>query len=59
MPLTALKPSPDFTATASASRAWTKTVTNADDLPGAIKEALDIVTNQQRHALLDVKILPG
>lgn len=58
MPLTGLSPSPDFAATARASRAWAKTVTDAADLPGAIAEALGVIESEKRLALLDVKILP-
>lgn len=59
MPLTALKPSPDFTSTAAASRAWTRKVTHANDLPQALKDALSVVQNEKRQALLDISILPG
>lgn len=58
MPLTGLSPVPDFAATARASRAWAKTVTDAADLPGAIAEALTVIDSERRLALLDVKILP-
>ena len=59
MPLTALKPTPDFTLTASASRAWTRRVTRADDVPEALAEALRVVTRDRRQALLDIAILPA
>lgn len=58
MPLTGLSPSPDFAATARASRAWATTVTDPADLPGAIAEALTVIDGERRLALLDVKILP-
>lgn len=58
MPLTALKPSPDFTLTAAASRAWAQQVSRAGDLPGAIAQALRVVRQERRHALLEVKVLP-
>jgi len=58
MPLTALKPSPDFTETAKASRAWAKRVTDAAVLPEAIAEALRVVETEKRLALLDVATLP-
>ncbi|QDL94583.1 thiamine pyrophosphate-requiring protein (plasmid) [Paroceanicella profunda] len=57
MPLTALKPSPDFCSTARASRAWARRVTEADALPGLLAEALE-VTRSGRLALLDIRILP-
>jgi acetolactate synthase I/II/III large subunit len=59
MPLTALKPTPDFTLTASASRAWTRRVTRADEVPEALAEALRVVTHDKRQALLDIAILPA
>lgn len=57
-PLTALKPSPDFSLTASASRAWSRRVTNPEDLREALMEALSIIREGKRLALLDIKILP-
>ena len=58
MPLTSLKPSPDFTMTAKASRAWTKEVTSVDAVKDAISEAIKIVQSEKRCALLNIKILP-
>lgn len=58
MPLTALKPSPDFTRTAEASRAWARRVTDAADLPGALRDAL-AAADTGRLALLDVATLPS
>ena len=58
MPLTALKPSPDFAVTASASRAWSRTVTEPGELRGAIDAALTVVREERRQALLNVKVLP-
>ena len=57
MPLTSLKPSPDFRRTAEASRAWARRVTDPAELQGAIEEALAIVDGG-RLALLDVATLP-
>ncbi len=57
MPLTALKPSPDFTKTAEASRAWTRTVTDPAKVTQAIGDAL-AATDGGRLALLDIRILP-
>ncbi|WP_118134697.1 thiamine pyrophosphate-requiring protein [Oceanicella sp. SM1341] len=57
MPLTALKPSPDFCSTARASRAWARRVTEPEALPGLLAEALE-VTRGGRLALLDIRILP-
>lgn len=58
MPLTALKPSPDFTLTAAASRAWSRRVTAPDELPEALAAALKVVREDRRQALLDIKVLP-
>ncbi len=57
MPLTALKPSPDFTLTAQASRSWTASVDTADQLAPAIAEGL-AATDQGQLALLDIRVLP-
>lgn len=59
MPLTALKPSPDFLKTAAASRAWTRRVTRAEDVPDALEAALQAVTEDRRCSLLEVRILPS
>ncbi len=59
MPLTALKPSPDFTLTAAASRGWAKKVSKAEDLPGVFEEAIAVVENERRQALVEVSTLPG
>lgn len=58
MPLTTLKPSPDFALTAQASRGWSRTVTEPEELEGAIAEALRVVREERRQALLNVKVLP-
>ncbi len=57
MPLTSLKPSPDFCRVAEASRAWSRRVTEPGELRAAIEEALDVV-HGGRLALLDVATLP-
>ncbi len=57
MPLTALKPTPDFCRTAEASRAWARRVTGAADVEPAIREAL-AVTATGRLALLDIATMP-
>ncbi|WP_226578036.1 thiamine pyrophosphate-requiring protein [Acuticoccus sediminis] len=57
MPLTALKPTPDFCKTAEASRAFARRVTDPAELPGAIAEALK-VADTGRQALIDVSVLP-
>jgi acetolactate synthase-1/2/3 large subunit len=58
MPLTALTPSPDFTLTARASRAWAARVDAAADLPAALAEAIRVVREERRQALLEVTTLP-
>jgi len=58
MPLTALKPSPDFTNVAAASRAWARKVTDPDELPKVIHQALRVVRENRRVAVLDVRVLP-
>lgn len=55
-PLASLKPSPDFTRTADASRACTETVTYGADLPAALDRAIRIATEEQRHVLLNIAI---
>lgn len=59
MPLTTLRPVPDFRGIAEASRAWARRVERPEDVPGAIAEALDVVTKERRLALLDVQIISG
>jgi len=56
IPLVSLEPSPDFVAVARASRAHAERVENGNDLPGALQRALDVIRNEKRHALLDVRV---
>ncbi|MGP6089644.1 thiamine pyrophosphate-requiring protein [Antarctobacter jejuensis] len=56
VPLTSLRPSPDFTQTAKASRAWTETVTQGADLPAALDRAIAVATNERRQVLLNIAI---
>jgi len=56
VPLTSLQPVPDFTKVAEASRAWARRVEQGDELPAALAEAIRQVTEQRRHALLDIRI---
>jgi acetolactate synthase-1/2/3 large subunit len=58
MPLTALKPTPDFSRTAEASRAWARRITAPEEVLPAIREALE-VADTGRLALLDISTLPG
>jgi acetolactate synthase-1/2/3 large subunit len=58
MPLTSLAPVPDFARIASASRAWSATVTQASDLEDSIQEALAHIETNRTLALLDVRVRP-
>ncbi len=59
MPLTGLAPSPDFTLTAQASRAWTRRIAGAGEVDEALAEAIRVVTEERRCALLEVRTLPS
>ncbi|MFV0298690.1 MAG: thiamine pyrophosphate-requiring protein [Hyphomicrobiaceae bacterium] len=59
MPLTALSPSPAFEKVVEASGGWGLRVEDAEALPGAIAEALRVVREERRHALLNVIVAPG
>jgi acetolactate synthase-1/2/3 large subunit len=56
VPLTSLAPSPDFCKVAEASRAWAQNVTEPEQFGRAVDEALDVVRNERRCALLDIQI---
>ena len=56
VPLTSLRPSPDFTRTAEASRAYTETVTEGGDLPAALDRAITVATTEKRQVLLNIAI---
>ncbi|KUP92120.1 thiamine pyrophosphate-requiring protein [Tritonibacter horizontis] len=56
VPLTSLRPSPDFTRTAAASRAWTETVTDGADLPAALERAIAVAVSERRQVLLNIAI---
>ena len=55
-PMTSLRPSPDFTQTAAASRAHTQTITDGADLPAALKRAIEVATTERRQVLLNIAI---
>ena len=57
VPLTQLSPSPDFAKVAEASRAYTETVVDGRDLTAALERAIQVVTDDRRQALLDVRII--
>ena len=56
VPLTSLRPSPDFTRTAEASRAYTETVADGEELPAALQRAIAIATGECRQVLLNIAI---
>ncbi|SMY08847.1 thiamine pyrophosphate-requiring protein [Flavimaricola marinus] len=56
VPLTSLRPSPDFTQTAAASRAYTETVTDGADLPDALDRAISVARSEKRQVLLNIAI---
>lgn len=56
VPLTSLDPSPDFTMTAAASRAYAETINEGSELPAALDRAIEIATSERRQVLLDIKI---
>ena len=56
VPLTSLKPSPDFARTAEASRAYTESITEGDALPAALERAIKIATEERRQVLFNIAI---
>ena len=54
VPLTSLKPVPDFATVAKASRAHAIRLENGADLPAALKHAIEIIRNERRQVLLDL-----
>lgn len=58
MPLTSLKPTPDFTRIAEASRAWTAEVSDGADLPRIMAEAIEHIDSKRTQALVEIKIRP-
>jgi len=56
MPLVAIQSLPDFCAIAKASNAWTAKVVRPEELTPAIKQALGVMKNEKRQALIDVVI---
>ena len=56
VPLTSLRPSPDFTKTAEASRAYTETVRDGADLPAALNRAIKVAIEEKRQVLLNIAI---
>lgn len=56
MPLTSLRPVPDFTRIAAASRAHAERVEDGRDLPAALDRAIAAIRTERRAALLDVTV---
>lgn len=56
MPLTSLRPSPDFAKICEASRGWGIKVERGEDLPAALAQALKVVRRERRQALLNVSV---
>jgi acetolactate synthase-1/2/3 large subunit len=56
MPITSLRPAPDYTLYANASRGWAQGVARGEDLPAALEQAITVVREQKRQALLDVAV---
>lgn len=59
VPMTSLKPSPDFTRTAEASRAYAETVVHGSELPAALERAIRVATEEKRQVLLNIAIEPA
>ena len=55
-PLSGLPPSPEFAQVAAACGGYGARVTTAGELPGALKQALNVVRHEGRQALLDLAI---
>jgi acetolactate synthase-1/2/3 large subunit len=56
IPLTALSPSPDFQRIAEASNGWGRKTDDPDALPELLREAVRVVIEEKRSALIDVAI---
>lgn len=56
VPLTSLRPSPDFAKTAEASRAYAETVTEGEELPAALERAIRVATEEKSQVLLNIAI---
>ena len=56
MPLTTLRPSPDFARTAEASRAHAETITDGRDVPAALERAIQVASTEKRQVLLNLAI---
>jgi acetolactate synthase-1/2/3 large subunit len=59
MPLTSLRPAPDYALIARASRGHGERVLHPEDFPAALARALAVVRHERRQALLDVVVAPA
>jgi acetolactate synthase-1/2/3 large subunit len=58
MPLTSLEPRPDHAAICTACGGWGRRVRDGAALPGALAEALRVVREERRQALLHLEVAP-
>ncbi len=58
VPLTSLRPSPDYVMVAKASRTWARRVEVAEQLEPALHAALQVVTDERRPAMVEVLTVP-
>jgi acetolactate synthase-1/2/3 large subunit len=56
MPLVSLQPTPDFAMIAQASRAFAARVEKGSELPAALSAAIDHISRERTHALIDIRI---
>ncbi|MCY4259447.1 MAG: thiamine pyrophosphate-requiring protein [Rhodobacteraceae bacterium] len=56
VPLTSLRPSPNFAQIAAASRAHSETITDGADLPAALERSVTVALQEKRQVLLDIAI---
>jgi acetolactate synthase-1/2/3 large subunit len=56
IPLTSLEPLPDFTQIAKASRAHAERINHGEDLPGALRRAIEVIRTERRQVLLDLSV---
>lgn len=57
-PMSSLSPSPDYGSVAAGSRAWTRLVEDAEDLPAVLAEALNVIRNDRQQVVLNVRVRP-
>ncbi len=56
MPITSLAPVPDCVGIATSSRAWAKRVESGAELPDALADAMTVVREEKRQALLELVV---